>query len=1091
MASATSMGLHNPTAITYIVKEGVISADPAPEQYAWVTTPAASQTHGDEELLVTTSCVVWSRGGVVRRVFRFEVEGQPVVQATFAWFPTHEEHERFDALDEGAVREATSSGKPSKAKADREPRRSSGWSFRAQSYSSELYARNPRSFEETRRATKGYISSAQTNLSRALVVVLRTQAHIYFLSGSSHVVHLPFEVDSVHATLQGVIIRRKYIPPSPPFQAPLPPSAPPNSFISSFGQSWSMPTIRNSLQGMDLNVSGRPVGTPRLGRYATPSALIEGADKNMPTLYYLSDPLMELGLVLRQHPPKDSVGTGNSMVDDVALFPSIDMLLYVSPRSSLSHSEARVLEESSIALALTFDYEADMYTVWTVFHTKSATSVPRSKAVMATGPRAQLKRRSSFGAASGTGTSTPIPYAGNGTRESLGAAGRIQTAMGPPKLNASFNLTQEEKWVNEKDQLASSLDIDINTGSTPTKGSRRVSSLLARADLASSQNPPPFPDLKIGNIAPTTSGRRSDHYGTIHGRSSFIENLGSSFRAASLATGHIASSITDGFYSTNEPTDGPANLDGISSTAALKDVILMRKIETFSAQSARPGEKNKVSLTDQKVFILEPPQNFISDKNSSIVPVIMCVVERRERRLLVLTLNIERLPDKVSSQRWKRKLPIDHSQIQGTTVKLVGISQSTGVHDVLKLMDGNVSRILVLSENSNKQSMLTLRSPWCNLFKITLPKTLRLFEHDLLGLPSHLRKVTKAEFSADRRTVSQQLVGLEHGASRGLVTMVDGEGSRHRLQIQMRPRCEHVAKALDVCRWVLPGSQRGGEGVLVAWWEVLRWLRERSEPVIDEEWTALNITLMTMAVGFLENPATQSRLKTSKRSTRSSRSSLGTNSDMPSWNEMLNQVTSNGSPDPYWIRRPGWDWCVEEETREGRPLRANESDIRAASVSSEAPASGGSPLASIWTKRNSALVENVKLAHEFRSSAAGSLAMGERGYLPTAKGRDPEIQRTAIPTILVGLHLYREELKLDTTSSDSEMTGVGRLAPILAQLGGWLGWDSWSWRETGYYSTEDASMARWHFDDGKSTPFCNTQISFIVYSVYNRYYHRN
>ncbi len=33
-------------------------------------------------------------------------------------------------------------------------------------------------------------------LSRALVVFLKTQAHIYFLSGTSHVVHMPFEVES-------------------------------------------------------------------------------------------------------------------------------------------------------------------------------------------------------------------------------------------------------------------------------------------------------------------------------------------------------------------------------------------------------------------------------------------------------------------------------------------------------------------------------------------------------------------------------------------------------------------------------------------------------------------------------------------------------------------------------------------------------------------------------------------------------------------------------------------------------------------------------------------------------------------------------
>ncbi len=254
--------------------------------------------------------------------------------------------------------------------------------------------------------------------------------------------------------------------------------------------------------------------------------------------------------------------------------------------------------------------------------------------------------------------------------------------------------------------------------------------------------------------------------------------------------------------------------------------------------------------------------------------------------------------------------------------------------------------------------------------------------------------------------------------------------------------------------------------MLVAWWEVLRWLRDQPAQPVDEEWTALTITLMIMIVGFIESPTPQLTSKVSKRSTRSSRSSIGSNHKLDSWRDMFIQVTGNGSTDPYWTRTPGWDWCMDDETRETEALPTNALQIGYDFEDLGNPTPKGSDLALPLNKKNASLIENLRLAREFLASPAGVLAMGVRGYLPTAQGRDPEIQRTAVPTILVGLHLYREEQKLNMASSDSVSTGAGKLTPILAQLGHWLGWDSWSWKDPEYYSTEDARMSSWHFDDG-------------------------
>ena len=56
---------------------------------------------------------------------------------------------------------------------------------------------------------------------------------------------------------------------------------------------------------------------------------------------------------------------------------------------------------------------------------------------------------------------------------------------------------------------------------------------------------------------------------------------------------------------------------------------------------------------------------------------------------------------------------------------------------------------------------------------------------------------------------------------------------------------------------------------------------------------------------------------------------------------------------------------------------------------------------------------------------------------------------------MAGLHLLREEQKLDIASADSLDAGVASLTPILAQMCRWLGWAKW----VAAYDVEDASMS--------------------------------
>ncbi|GFP54900.1 negative regulator of mitosis [Trichoderma asperellum] len=179
MATVQSLGLHRPAGLRHAIDEQLLPQDPPSSSYAWdIFIDDTDGVQIEDELLTTDKCVVWSRGGLFRKTFKFDLEKESITQALLTYFPASE--------DEGSGRKASGAG-------DRRP----------------------------------------VALEKGLVVFLKTQAHIYMLSGTSHVVHMPFEVESACAAPVGVLIQTKQktenlAPISLKF-----PRVPPNSFVSS------------------------------------------------------------------------------------------------------------------------------------------------------------------------------------------------------------------------------------------------------------------------------------------------------------------------------------------------------------------------------------------------------------------------------------------------------------------------------------------------------------------------------------------------------------------------------------------------------------------------------------------------------------------------------------------------------------------------------------------------------------------------------------------------------------------------------------------------------------------------------------------
>lgn len=413
MASVKSLGVHLPSGLHYAVESDILPEDPSPSTYTWEYF--VDNTDGQEcedELLTTETCVIWSRGGSMRRIFSFDVEKEPITQALLTYFPTSE--------------------------GSRDGRKSKEY----------------KQFQ---------------GLSRALVVFLKTQAHIHFLSGTSYVVHMPFEVESACAAPCGVIIQRKLKADN---LAPISlrfPRIPPNSFVSS--QPFAAAS-QNRLPNMTFSTEG--LGKPKTLPLRLSSTLenmwqptLESTESHWPRLVCLTDPLQELGLVVTQQETKlNASGPRRSSARSPFLDPGEEILHIEEVRLPASND---IGDSVSAVIAVTANAESNSYTVWKMAYIQNEdifTSHTKKH-----GRRESTRRRSSMPTTGVNGANTPMQPR---PRESFGAT--LPGKKSRPTGKAEKTL-----------DALSSLDPDKG-GEITRRASRRVSSMLARGDLSASQD---------------------------------------------------------------------------------------------------------------------------------------------------------------------------------------------------------------------------------------------------------------------------------------------------------------------------------------------------------------------------------------------------------------------------------------------------------------------------------------------------------------------------------------------------------------------------------------------------------------------------
>ena len=1051
MATVRSLGLHQPSAVPFLVAEDLLPPDPSEDLYTWTTSVVdGPDGHIEDEIVWTKTCVVWSRAGVVRRVFRLDIEREEIRHALLANFSVAGNKKFSGSTSQGksGIPARTGDDGP-RARGSHNRRHGGGESKTTASDVSWNLRGHDSPRNESRDATDG--------LSRALVVVLKSQAHIFFLAGNSHVVPLPFEVDSVFATPKGLLFQRKTQERNPD-DGSFYPMAPPNSFMSSIpgmdfraSQSLEVPSGRSKRPSLTVSPAASSTVKSRPTKHA-----------NLPRVFSLMDPQSEMGLVVTNQSPRglqSSVSSNRPSGFD-ALDPA-DEIVYVSSKDELLTSNLTV-NNGPLILVITINTNTGLYTIWTARYREDEPGpLSKQKGRRETGGTRSKRRSSHFGMTTGTTTPGARPSA---ARESFGPRG---------DWNASgFSHSQystEGKGDDEED-LASKIGQDFGDIGVPLKTSRRVSSLLARADLGASQDRITFSDLATGSQSSSTPhGNLRQSIGAASTRGSFGFNPRGSLPPGSASVYSTTSSFVDAPVDrlleelNNEGLfEGMENMDLREAASGLPEEVLLSKVESFSSKFSGTFQTPAKSRSSQnlKIITLCPPEGG-NPQSATSAAVAVCVVDQDSKCMTVVNLRADKvtLPKKdvVFSKRAKKH---GSSGERSLLVQATGIHHFSGIRDACRIVDGDVSRIMTLSVADNGQHELCLQTPWSSPTNVEIPKKLML--HETYGVSSTSPANRPRESGMHRiMTDSVTITGLDHPMARGKFDVVDSEKRRHKLQVQMEPSNELVRKVFQVCRFALPDSEKAGDGMLAAWWEVMKWLRGMETGEKNPEWTAMVVVLFSMAIPFIANDQRQTPARQPRKKKGLLRSSSGSSIDLESWETMLDQESGSSGVVAPWMTNSSWGWVVEQDAEE-----ASETGRGKRSSKNEQPGSNPSTC-----RINTYLIRCADLTREFLRLPEGIAAVGSDGRLPTALSYSSSLRRTALGTILVALHLLREEQKLSICDSEQSRKDLGLLAPVLAQIGGWLGWKSWTWAEDSYYGLEIASIDRWKFE--------NTRISTL------------
>lgn len=974
MAGVISLGVHTPSALPYLIQENLLPQDPSPDSYQWTTYDGHGTTE-EEELLTTPDCVAWSQDGFVRRLLRFGAKDEKVTHALLTTFTSSNS-------DRKGRKESIAHGNTSR-------------------------------------------TSDHASPARALVVFLRSEAQVHFLSGSSHVVSLPFEIDKAFATPAGVLVQRGRAANDRLPESPQLPAAPPNSFFS------SQPLLSSQLQSPAHHlrvpnvapVRPSPLGPSRLDRLF--DDLLKGTecspDDEAPRLYTLTTPIAGFCAVSYAaycHQPRIPRSTSNAPVVEYDVLDQGEELLYFSHKSELHDNT--IPQQEPLMLVVTANKNLRSVTLWQAWYLK-----PRPLSLLmkqrAEAKELRAKRRASV-PTHGTGAVTPATRARDRTRESFAASARLPGEA--PVLQASApGLGGKPSRDEEEAAMASQMDPEFQLSQQQPRRSKRVSSILSRGDISNNDRGHLNPGASFG-----PGGRRGPSLGSVQDRRSFGAHL---YRRSRGST--PGSLFNKSLGPDEDPMDVENDLDGdaVHDEVQYVERLMDATHRSAGAESAvGGGGDNKKELVIRKLHTLPiGAQSFPSYRQMSV---------HLDFEVLALTAEDETAEEKTVSlyvlNRQSQDLDVvkfvvrqghsttsqslsGQSEVARPTFPVPVMAHSHRIKhctDIAKLRDNDLFAVICATSNRGLQVIPAWGLPW----ELPLPSRLRAFNPLATSL---LDNEDRPEVGRRRALgFPQGTLRLRTSSRRGQVSVLGSDGELHQTQIQLRPYNPTIYRLLQVCRHVLKGEE--GKAVLRIWCATHHSLQARKPNLVDKgmaEWDALIVTLFLFAIGSIE-----------KRELGLARASGYSDADRRS-------TLAKTKPAP-------WAWMAT----------ANRSSKHASPQTS--PRQRRSTGATRLRTSLLGMLEYAAIAHD-------SLAEIAKQGLEWMK--DPEsidLRYSSTLKILFTLHLYSEEQKLDELR-DSDATKI--LPAVIAQLGHWLGLRSWDWRYGNYYELEGASFD-WGFSDG-------------------------
>lgn len=825
MASVTFLGRHVPTALDVLIAEAALPPNPSPDQYDWTTYNDDSDQLGEEEIVTTSNCVVWSQGGVVRRIFKFKHENEKVHQALLTWFPANTQD--LEGLNKRIPVGIAAEGREHALQAAPSDRRN-GRSHR----------RDPR--------------------ARALVILFSRQAHVYFLNGSNHIVSLPFELEQAYAVPEGLLLQRKVIVPDVYTATALQPAA---SRVAQPESASERHAKRHGRRRSSVRAAAAPSASIDFVRHAAPSSTLKDfvIDSRKPTidrlphLFVLADPLSAIGLVVEacHSATRTSYGT----VDEN------EELLHVFPIKESLH-----LHPSDVAsVVVTANRLERTFTIWQMSCVDMKLIANHHRPHATGTPLPRMKRRSSLGYATATGSSTPKMRNTSGsfaaTASFSGAVPLPASQTKPPRMSDISHLDGSLEALSNE-ELRNKRDLPGRI----TEGNRRTSSILARTELVNTDHGV-INDIALNSAVASqninASFRARQSFGAAGSRKS-EGKLHQSMRASTPGSASVLSDtdITMQQDGSNDPWEELGSEDELEGLANLQRRVLFTKISTVpmdlstsfklhSHTSLRKQISTSIirSNHDRQDASDDHLDVFIHDRHTGVMLDLALGI-----RMSKINDGLSELEDHVSTER-------HHLQF---IVKDFGWDKTFDIIGTVKLQDGPWSRLGILHALTSK-TQVSLISNWNSFRRVRHNETsfLQLAKRVPQVIPlMYLASPVGTEYDAG---IAQALsgdmnvgqlpsapTGLSHAGTLGQFSVADEKGNQYRSQIRLRPQSELVFKILAVLHIALSHLCPEDDDITTTWWSLCRQYEATTR---DVEWQALVVSIFSVLFKYMDKPA--------------------------------------------------------------------------------------------------------------------------------------------------------------------------------------------------------------------------------------------